>query len=161
MRQASVASLGLPLFAAAGAGLGPAVVAGWGGRSNVHVMVRHQRGERGPGVEVDTSIQGIGFADYQLIHGLLGNDVERPLRFPVTSTVTREVARIRVGGRRREVPVYRCGLAWTTILRSAHRWVRVRVVEAGIDPADFEIIRLDENGVRAALAETEKIPGAS
>jgi len=124
-------------------------------------MVRHRRGESARGIEVDTSIEGFSCADNQLIHGLLGSDLERPFRFPVTSTVTREVARIRVGGRCRKVPVYRCGLAWMAVLRSAHRWVRVSVVEPGIEPADFEVIRLDENGVRAALAETEKIPGVS
>jgi hypothetical protein len=146
------------VFAARSAAVEEPVLNGWAahgpGPDTVKVHHRAVSGPHGDEVEVETSMVEWNGKPTNVAGQLIGSDRTGRPSFPLSSTVTRETISMRVGGRHREIPLYRCGPRWIVTLRAAGRYVTV--TGRTVDPAGVELVRLTESEVRASLRAAEK-----
>src|SRR5205807_10285783 len=98
-------------------------------------------------VEVETSTIRWAGRPANVTRQLLGSDHVGPPDFPFSSTVTNETVTMRVEGRRRQVPLYRCGPRWVIPVRAGGR--HITITGRTVDPATVELIRLSDDGAAA------------
>jgi len=152
-----MAELGDPIFAVRSPLLAEPLMAGLSRRSQEgisSVTARHGAlsGSEAGEVDVETSTVLWTGKPSIVTHQLLGSDRTGPPEFPFSSTVTHETMTMRVDGRRRQVPLYRCGPRWIIPVRAGGR--HVTITGRTVDPATVELIRLPDDGA-AALDATE------
>lgn len=147
----AVAELGGPLFAVRSPLLGEQRMSGWGrgktGLESVSAQQAALSGSDGGEVEVKTSTVLWTGKPSNVTRQLLGSDHVGPPDFPFSSTVTHETVTMRVEGRRRQVPLYRCGPRWVMPVRVGGR--HITITPRTVDPATVELIRLPDDGAAA------------
>jgi hypothetical protein len=153
----ALAELGGPVFAVRSSLAGEPTLSGWRrGRTGLESVSAQQAalaGWDGGEVEVETSLVLWSGQPSNVAHQLLGSDRTGPPEFPYSSTVTQETLTMRVEGRRRQVPLYRCGPRWVIPVRAGGR--HITVTGRTVDPATVALVRLTAAGVAAALAAAE------
>jgi hypothetical protein len=150
-RRDAVAELGGPLFAVRSPLLGEPMMSGWRrgktGLDSVRAQQAALSGWEAGEVDVETSTVLWTGKPSNVARQLLGSDRVGPPDFPFSSTVTHETMTMRVEGRRRQVPLYRCGHRWVIPVRAGGR--HVTITGRLVDPATVEVIRLRDDGAAA------------